>query len=290
MCLVVAPSQQPQAAKLTAGADSEQSVPPQLLSLLVCSPQAAFPCNPPWLGFYFLSQRDESLALPDVAGLERLARENPTAFLEACIRRYQRTVDGYRCTLEKREYIDDKLHDRELIAVFFREKPFSVAMRWLEGVDRVARALYVKGENDGKVRIRSRLLGLVVSRDPEGREARQSGRYTLVEFGIKKGMERTLDSWHEAARHQALHVAYLGEQRVSEVGDRLCYVLKRAPYARPEEDGIVELTLYFDKETWLQVGSVLRGDGGRLIGEYYFRDVQLNPDFPPEQFTESVLH
>src|SRR5207237_2060865 len=134
------------------------------------------------------------------------------------------------------------------------------------------------------------VLGVVVTRDPEGREARQTGRYTIKEFGIKKGMDRTLDSWHEAARHHALHITYLGEQRIAEVGDRLCYVLQRAPYARPEEDGIVELTVYLDKETWLQVGSVLRGEEGRLIGAYYFRDVQLNPDFGPEQFTESVLH
>jgi hypothetical protein len=290
ICLTVAPSQRPPATEQTSPGEVEERVPSKLLTLFAGSPGSAFPAPPPWLGLYFLSQRDDTIPLPDAAGLERLARENPIAFLEACIRRYQRTVHGYHCALDMQEYLDGSLHDPVKVEVCFREKPFSVFMNWLEGGGRVARALYVKGENDDKVRFRTRVLGLVMSRDPEGREARQTGRYTIKEFGIKKGMDRTLDSWHEAARHDALHITYLGEQRIAEVGDRPCYVLKRAPYAHPEEDGILELTIYIDKETWLQVGSVLRGEGSRLVGEYYFRDVELNPDFGPDQFTESVLH
>jgi len=32
---------------------------------------------------------------------------------------------------------------------------------------------------------------------------------------------------------------------------------------------------------------VLKGEGGGLIGEYVYRDIQLNPDFPPDTFSPS---
>jgi hypothetical protein len=66
-------------------------------------------------------------------------------------------------------------------------------------------------------------------------------------------------------------------------------VLQRTKYAKVPSDGVEDLTLYFDRDTLLQVGSVLRYRNGDLIGKYYFRDVQLNPDFPPWQFTPEAL-
>ena len=49
------------------------------------------------------------------------------------------------------------------------------------------------------------------------------------------------------------------------------------------------MTIYIDKETWLQVGTVLKGDGGKLVGEYFFRDLKLNPEFKPDQFLRAAL-
>ena len=78
-------------------------------------------------------------------------------------------------------------------------------------------------------------------------------------------------------------------KRIKEAGDRSCWILKRTGYRKPEEDGIAQLTLYVDKESWLQVGSILKGSEGQLIGEYFFRDIQLNPQFKPDPFTPDAL-
>jgi outer membrane lipoprotein-sorting protein len=85
-----------------------------------------------------------------------------------------------------------------------------------------------------------------------------------------------------------LRIEYLGIRKVKETGDRLCWALRRTN-DRPEEDGVLEGTFYFDKETWLQTGVVLKGEDNKLIGEYMFRDVVLNPTFKPNQFTRDVL-
>ena len=71
--------------------------------------------------------------------------------------------------------------------------------------------------------------------------------------------------------------------------DRVCYVFKRAPYEKPEEDGVEALTIYIDKDNWLQVGSTLKTANGDLIADYWFSDIKLNPEFKPETFTRKSL-
>src|SRR5436190_8787465 len=129
-----------------------------------------------------------SAALPTPAQMERLARTDPIAFLENCLRHYRFhvrqkpevaaaaigvsgkvlgggshwdmtatvlagsfQVDGYTLTMQKQESINGRLRPHEVIEVAFRERPHSVFMRWLEGAGRAERALYVEGENNGKL-------------------------------------------------------------------------------------------------------------------------------------------
>jgi len=238
---------------------------------------------------------DGKQALPAANEMERLARDNPIGFLEDCIRRYQREVKGYRCTFQKQERLEGKLQDKEVIEAWYREKPHSALFHWLSGARRADAALYVEGENNDKMLARPRgelqraVAGEVVERDLDSADARQSGRYTLKEFGIKESSLRTLATWQEAKKNGSLHVEYLGLIKVKEAGDRECYGFHRTGYDKPDADGVSDLKVYFDKETWLQVGSVLKGDGNKLLGEYYFRDIQLNPDFKPDQFTRAGL-
>ena len=133
------------------------------------------------------------------------------------------------------------------------------------------------------------VVGDIVERDVDGEDARQSGRYTMKEFGLYNGCLRTLESWQAAERKKALHVEFFGEVKVKEAGDRPCWKLKRTEFQKPEADGITELTIYVDKETWLQVGSILIGEEGKVIAEYYFRDIKLNPEFKPDQFKRTSL-
>jgi hypothetical protein len=266
---------------------------PLFLTLcLAVVPDVPPAADPPHPAAPLAAVQDDGSPLPDDAGLERLARTDPVAFLEACLRRYDREVRGYRTTLYKRERLEGKLHDPEVIDVAFREKPFGVLFDWREGVGRAQRTLFVRGENDDKLLVRPagwrfRVVG-IVTRDVEGPDARAAGRYPLTGFGIKIGTQRVLSSWQAARTKGELHVAYLGRQRVPEASNRLCHVLRREPYARPEEDGITHLTLYVDVETWLQVGTILTGADGP-IAEYWFRDLRLNPDFGPQTFTRQAL-
>jgi hypothetical protein len=230
--------------------------------------------------------------LPDNRTMEKLARTDPIAFLENCLRRSDREVKGYHCVLRKQERIKGELQPTEVVDADFREKPFSVRMVWKEGIRRVRKTLYAEGENGGKIMVRpeGRIAGLlVVSLDPNGAEVKDSSRYPPTEFGMKIGAEKTLAAWKNAQKHGDLKVTFKGERRVKEAGDRLCWVLERTNYVRREEDGIARATFYFDKETWLQIGSVLRRADDHILGEYFFRDIQLNPEFDPDTFTRKGI-
>lgn len=234
----------------------------------------------------------------DSAAMEKLARTDPVAFINACVERHDREVRGYRVTLSKRERVGGKLYPpenrpTEVVRCSFREKPFSVRMDWKRGERLARKTLFVQGENDGK------LLAVPTSwrtwfvsiarRDPTSEDARGSSRYPITEFGIGIGMRRTQSAWQRAKKNGQLHVLFNGEKRPKELDGQPCWELKRVRYARPEEDGIVEATLYFDTRTWLQVGSILKDENDRLIAAYYFTDLELNPEFPADTFTEAGL-
>jgi hypothetical protein len=260
--------------------------------LVLCLLLAPDVFRPPLRASDLADVTDDGDALPTEAQMKRLAENDPIAFLEACVRRYDREVKGYRCGLHKQERLDGKLQRSEEIDVAFREDPFAVLFEWREGTRLAFRTMYVKGKNNDKLLVKpAGLLALagVVERDADGAEARKSGRYPLTEFGMKIGTQRTLAAWKAAVKNEAFHVEFLGEVKVKELGDRICWKLKRSKYKEPEEDGIVECTIYVDKETWLQTGSVCKGAEGQLLGEYFFKDVKLNPDLPEGTFTREAV-
>jgi Protein of unknown function (DUF1571) len=258
---------------------------PALLAFLAGVPEAAFPAALPWPALGQAGRLATSSKPP-------LPNPDPVEFLKMCLARYDREVQGYSLIMYKRERINGRLQPREIIQCYFKEHPFSVFLRWLEGKRLVQSALYVQGQNNGKlVALPVGALALLgtFEKSPDGEEARQSGRYPINEFGLKIATQRVLDSWLAARAEHALHVEYLGVFRVPDAGDRACYKLRRTRYAQPEADGITDLTLYIDCENWLQVGSVLKGVHDELIAEYYFRDIHLNPTFAPHQFDRSAL-
>ncbi len=231
---------------------------------------------------------DTTAALPSAEQLESLARTDPPAFLRACLLRYRKEVRGYRATLVKQERLKGKLGPVETIAVAFREEPFSVLLVWKSPPAGMAdRALYVAGQNGGKALARGKVFHLIHHRDPYSADAMDAGRYALPEFGLAKGTERTLAAWQAAADRGALKTEYLGIRPVAEAGGVPCHVLRRT--CDPPEDGVATVEVSFDTDHWLQVGNVLTAGDGQRVAAYYFRDLILNPDFPPNQFDAAAV-
>lgn len=241
-----------------------------------------------------LTETEGKSRVPTREEMEKLIEADPVAFVTHVVARYDREVKSYRCTLEKQERVKDKLLGVEVVECHFREQPFSVRMDWKKGATQAARVAFVKGENKGNLlvlpegRIKQAIAG-VVERDPEGAEATSSSRYPVTEFGIQVGTRRTLDAWRKASKRGDLKVVYGGVKKLRQLNGRPAWEVKRVGYPAPEDDGITEATFYFDVETWLQTGSYLTGEKGKLIASYYFRDVEPNPELPADTFTKAGL-
>jgi hypothetical protein len=239
-------------------------------------------------------ERSVKLASPGSARLtqEPLPTPDPLAFLEKCVERYdQQGIRGYRLIFQKQERVDGILQPTEVIEVSFRAHPFSVLMRWRTGARIIDKALYVEGENHGQVLVHpTRLAGMFVSyvaRDPNGAEAGEVGRYSIMDFGFKKTVERTLRDW-KAAKEKGAETVYLGVRKVREAGDPPCYTLRQISPV-PDAQGVSQATVYIDKENSFQVGTVLKDQGARLLGYYYYREIQLNPTYNADQFQPAAL-
>jgi hypothetical protein len=239
-------------------------------------------------------------APPTDAGFAELVKRDVVAALEQSLRRYKREVRGYRCVFAKQERGGGKLGPPEVIRATFRDDPFAVLFRWEQGGGTAAATFYGRGENGGKMLVKT-TLGLTLPVPPDGRLPRQSARYSITDFGVYNGALRTYRKWAEAQKAGRLVVAFEGTRPVPEVGGRVCHVVRRTcptpdidsfsledreardPAKHPDEQ-IGAVTIMLDAETWQQVGSEVRHPDGGLLGAYYFRDIEPNPTFGPEAF------
>lgn len=254
---------------------------------------------------------DSASDLPSAEEFARLAQTDPVRMLSVCLSRYTREANGFRGTLEKQEQVNGTAHPAEVIKVSVREKPVAVAMRWVSGARpdifgiRTVGVAYREEDADGLMQtwrpeariFRERRL------DPKDRMfARTAARYCITEAGLLPTMLRTYDAWSQHQQTGELRFTYHGVQQVAKLNDRPCHVIERqcprrevdsfarneAPPTDPkviERDGYDRVTIYIDSELWLQTGTVLRQSDGTLIGAYYFRDLELNPSFLPDEFT-----
>ncbi|MBI1832008.1 MAG: DUF1571 domain-containing protein [Planctomycetes bacterium] len=249
-------------------------------------PGQSFPGAIPWEPFRKIGQQESRI-------LEELAENDPVEFLQRCLDRVDQEVHSYRCIFEKRERVNGKLRQKETIRLHFRTSPFSVHMDWVKGYDLFGarRTIYVDKQNDGLLIVRAldHSIGPIREFAITDPQVNATSRFPITKSGMHKGALATIDSMRKAQAAGTLFVSYEGIVPVKELGNRLCYKLIRAPQVPPEEDGVNELIVYIDLVTHLQVGSILLDAKGRLIAEYYFRDVDINPEMKKDQFTRNAL-
>jgi hypothetical protein len=259
-----------------------------LVAAFALGPAQGLPAGVAWYPIHDIGERGR-------VALQNLLHTEPLKFLALCADRFDEEIQGYTCTFVKKERIDGKLYppgrdDYEVIKVACREHPFSVFFQWEKHRKLAVRALYVEGENNDKILARPFVTLLPVQeRALDDPEAKKSGRYSMAQFGMGLAIRRTVKAMRVAEARGTLHLRYVGEFKVKEVGDRVCYKFIRTPYDPLEEDALNELTLYVDRETWMQIGSILRDPDGNLLAEYFFRDIERNPEFPENKFTRKAL-
>lgn len=245
--------------------------------------------------------------LPTPERFAELAKSDPVAMLAACLTRYDREVKGYTATLAKHERVRGNLQEAELIHVALQEKPLAVHLRWVSGIRLgTAEAIFAELDDPDKIKTRRTWFPKEYTINLKGESARGAARICLRDGGFRATMLRTHTTWGRHRDAGELKTSYEGPRAVAELGGRVCHVVTRTCVRREadafaldeqpptdpwvvERDGFDRVTIYVDAERWIQVGArLVRVDGG-LVGEYFHRDVVLNPVFPADEFTAAGL-
>lgn len=215
------------------------------------------------------------LSAPMANRLERLAREDHIALLEWCKENYLSTVQDYTCTFIKRENINGKVDAAQVIDVKFRERPFSVAMVWLENAPIGDRCLYVEGEHDNQMLVRPKgMLSFVGTqrRGPESPEVMANTLRPITLFGFGRGLDSLIDVYQVAAERGELDQRFAGYKMVD---GRETIVLERL--LPPSDDYPAWRTLtYIDVQTLLPVCIEAWDWNEQLDSRYIYTDLRLN--------------
>lgn len=214
-------------------------------------------------------------------------RRDPIGYLhrvlENCRQLSQYTV---KFTRYERRGLFGRLYGPEHIQCWFRRKPFSVRMKWLNEDVKHYESAYVQEAADSKVRFVTRRPVPLLAPPPNvNRVSPQTPviwgetKWPVTDFGLERLMEQTLASM-EAAGNDVV-VTYVGIERLPNDGQAVHHLRLSYPparYAVPIQD------LYVAVATDLPAGTVLRYADGRLDAAYYYQELNTNVNLTDEDF------
>lgn len=227
--------------------------------------------------------------------LVELARRDPMAIVEKCTQRYAEWVRDYRCTFLKQELLPGGMTPMQEISVLYRESPQSCFMTWEKNADKAKRALWMdapafvdrKGARIAKVEPAgavARLLVADIMMPIHGKEARESSRRAIDEFGFRSILDLLTQINTKALERGVLDFRYEG---TGVVDARPTLVFRRLlPSAKAGEYPDVRMVLHIDRE-WLvpvAVYSYADAAGEQLLGSYVMTNVQFNTGLTDEAF------
>lgn len=216
-----------------------------------------------------------------------LAKSDMPGYLGKAIARHVAEVKDYSGMITKRERIRGKLGRSQEVEFQFREKPYSVLLRWKKNAGRVDKLLYVKGSNDNKMIVHpTGAWSWVksVKRDPYCKEALRSTRFTCDKLGFYNRMKRLKKLYDDASKEGEVQINCLGS---SEVSGRKCIEIESVlPKSSKYEERRIELKL--DEEYLLPIEFKSFDDKGRLLNEYTYSDLKLNVGFKDMDFAPAT--
>ncbi|MGH7962092.1 MAG: DUF1571 domain-containing protein, partial [Candidatus Binatia bacterium] len=161
-------------------------------------------------------------------------------------------------------------------AAFKFRKPFDLYLDWTVEGGGAQEALFRQGWNEGRVRVRTTLLGIPLIGDLSlnGYLARQGLPYSPPEFGFHRLVERLQDQLLRGWLQGELGVRFYG---VQEHEERPCYVLEfRFPTSQGREYAHSRVIVFWDIARRVPVRYEAFDRAGQLDEYHEFFQIQMN--------------
>lgn len=211
------------------------------------------------------------------ADVVHVVASDPRAFLERVAKNAgelsQYTV---QFTRTERRGLLKALQGPEKIVCWYRRKPLSIRMKWVDPDVKYGESAYTAGSDADRVRFvpRNGFLGLapaVTTVDVQTPVTWGESRYPITDFGLARMMERALDSMTRAG--DELKIEYRGLTRLPEtqrVVHSFHMEFPRAKFPVPV------LELFVDRDTELPAGTIMRTASGELDATYWYADLRTD--------------
>jgi outer membrane lipoprotein-sorting protein len=193
-------------------------------------------------------------------------------------------VHDYTATMVSVERVGETLIPERRSLIKF-QRPFKVYMRWVEGPGKGREGLYVAGGHNGKFLIAEPggIARFVLARlDPLDPRVMEQSRHPITDVGIGRLLEMVGENTRRAVRERVVRWSDHGvTQAAGRRARQVEGVLPRDPAA-----GFYgyRVTLWFDDEHGLPIRVVTYDWKDRLVEDYTYADLVLNPGLKADDF------
>jgi len=216
--------------------------------------------------------------------MQKLAASDPLEFLRKVLRWCDERVGEYTCQFQKQEKIEGTLQKTETMQMKFRAKAFSLYIKWTGDVTAGQEAIYVEGQNDGKVAVHpSGLLGVLFRKvmvEPTSKLALKHSRRPLTFAGMANMLRLVTPQCEKAKANGDLTLTFEG---MRDLGGRPAYVFKRVLPNKNDYPCPV-LIIYIDQQFLTCVRTDAYDWDGTLLSQYIYTDVVINPGLKDADF------
>lgn len=216
--------------------------------------------------------------------MQKLAAKDPLEFLRKSLRWCDERVLEYTCQFQKQEKIDGVILKTETMQMKFRAKTFGLYLKWVGDVTAGQEALYVDGQNDGKVAVHpSGFFGVLVHKvmvEPTSKLALKHSRRPLTFAGMANMLRLVIPQCEKAKANGDLTLTYEG---IRDQNGRPAYVFKRVLPNKNDYPCPV-LTIYIDRQFLICVRTDAYDWDGTLLSQYIYTDILINPGLKDEDF------
>jgi hypothetical protein len=228
------------------------------------------------------------IATPPLSPAERLenwAKTDHIALLEHCLAHYKVNRRDFTCRFFKEERIGGSLQPEQGVEVKFREKPFSVAFKWIKNTPIADRMLYVEGKYGGKMLVRpasplARLVAPTVAKPPDDPEVFKRTLRPVTQFGFRRGMEAAIADYRRAADAGDLKMA--GGEYFEVEGRQTLRITRILPDGKDYPSNVTHF--YIDTDHLVPVSIVSHGWNDELLSRYVYKDVKFDAGLTDAHF------
>ncbi len=228
-----------------------------------------------------------SVAISDSEFLNYAKADYPK-LLETMIINYENQIQDYTGTLSKQERVNRKLRKPQTTDFKFRNKPFSIFMKWTKNPGKIDRLLFVKGQNKNKMVVHpTGLISFIksVERHPGSKEVFKANLRSCDKFGIRNMLERLKRNCKAAQLNRTLKTTYLGETLVD---NRPCIAIEVIVPRANKSKEFKKMIIKVDLAHRLPVSVKSLDKDGKLLSTYTYTNLKFNTDLTDADFTKKA--